>query len=107
MMGISAFAMACCWVDNVGSWVCIKMRPLFAIWALEVLQYTQISRSPYLMFLVVHAAHTYSIEQNMRGYWSTQQRRKHVEPEGDLLFGEKKRREHVLVFYYTSTEPKE
>uniref|UniRef100_A0A0E0ERT8 Uncharacterized protein n=1 Tax=Oryza meridionalis TaxID=40149 RepID=A0A0E0ERT8_9ORYZ len=71
MMGISAFAMACCWVDqlgiweigsmhfcvlcvcskNVGSWACIKMRPLDAIGALELSQYTQINRSPYRMFL--------------------------------------------------------
>lgn len=33
--------------------------------------------------------------------------RKHVEPEGVPFVGERKKREHVLVFYYTSTEPKE
>uniref|UniRef100_A0A0D3H6F9 Uncharacterized protein n=1 Tax=Oryza barthii TaxID=65489 RepID=A0A0D3H6F9_9ORYZ len=84
MMGISAFAMACCWVD-----------------ALEVLQYTQINRSPYRMFLLARTQeHEGGIGVLNKG------ERKHMEPEGDLLLV-KEKGEHVLVFYYTSTEPKE
>lgn len=94
--------------------------------ALEVSQYTQINRSPYRMFLLAHTR-TFNLGTSNVSicvfqwpeHWTEEHEggggigvlnkgeRKHVEPEGVPFVGERKKREHVLVFYYTSTEPKE